>query len=161
ALLASGQSSTITGTLAGQIVMEGYLNLRIRPWLRRLITRLLAIIPAILVIQFYGENATGELLVLSQVVLSLQLPFAVIPLIHFVADRRRMGKFAIPSWIQALAWLTAIIILSLNVKLVIDQVNAWMEELGDRAWLVQYGVIPLIAILALLLLYVTLQPWLH
>ena len=116
ALLASGQSSTITGTLAGQIVMEGYLNLRIRPWLRRLITRLLAVIPAVAVIAYYGENSTSAMLVLSQVILSLQLPFAIIPLIHAVTDKRRMGKFSIRPWLQGLAWLVAGVIVLLNVK---------------------------------------------
>ncbi|HVY54601.1 MAG TPA: Nramp family divalent metal transporter, partial [Thermodesulfobacteriota bacterium] len=120
ALLASGQSSTITGTFAGQIVMEGYLNLRIRPWLRRMITRLLAVVPAALTVLYFGEDSTGSLLVLSQVLLSLQLPFAIIPLIHFVSDKRRMGEFSSPRWINLIAWLVVAIIVSLNVKLVID-----------------------------------------
>src|SRR5687768_36509 len=119
ALVAAGQSSTITGTLAGQIVMEGYLNLRIAPWLRRLITRLIAIIPAYIVILVYGERETGALLVFSQVVLSLQLGFAIIPLIHFNSDRDKMGEFVIKTWMKIAAWLIAIIIVSLNVKLVI------------------------------------------
>lgn len=161
ALLASGQSSTITGTLAGQIVMEGYLNLRIRPWLRRLITRLLAVLPAIVAIMYYGEDATGSLLVLSQVVLSLQLPFAIIPLIHFVSDRRRMGEFAIPHRVQALAWLVASIILALNVKLIVDEISTWLASAGNRAWLIQITVIPLTVALGVLLLYVTLRPWLQ
>ena len=120
ALLASGQSSTITGTLAGQIVMEGFLNLRIRPWLRRLITRLAAIVPALIVILRSGENATGGLLVLSQVVLSLQLPFAIIPLITFVSDKKRMGEFAIWPVLRVLAWIIAVVIIGLNVKLLVD-----------------------------------------
>jgi len=160
ALLASGQSSTITGTLSGQIVMEGYLNLRIQPWLRRLITRSLAVIPAIAVIAFYGENSTGAMLVLSQVILSLQLPFAIIPLIHAVADKRRMGKFAIKPWIQVLAWLVAIIILSLNVKLVIDQISSWLANAGGKVWVLEVTVIPLVTILGLLLVYVSLHPFL-
>ncbi|MFQ5341846.1 MAG: Nramp family divalent metal transporter [Anaerolineae bacterium] len=159
ALLASGQSSTITGTLAGQIVMEGYLNLRIRPWLRRLITRLLAVLPAVAVIMYYGEGSTGSLLVLSQVVLSLQLPFAIIPLVHFVSDRRRMGEFAIPLWLQVLAWLVASIILALNVKLIMDEISVWLASAGDRAWVIQVTVMPLTAALGVLLLYVTLRPW--
>lgn len=159
ALLASGQSSTITGTLAGQIVMEGYLNLRIRPWLRRLITRLLAIGPAIIVIVFYGEHSVGSLLVFSQVVLSLQLPFAIIPLIHAVSDKRRMGEFVIPRWIQILAWIVATVILSLNVKLVVDQITSWINNAGDKAWTVQITVIPVVLYLAFLLLYVIFQPW--
>ena len=161
ALLASGQSSTITGTLAGQIVMEGYLNLRIRPWLRRLITRLLAVTPAVLAITYYGEGSTTNLLVLSQVILSLQLPFAVIPLIHFVADRRRMGDFAIRPWLQALAWVVAGIILTLNVKLLIDEINAWLTATGGWTWRVQITVIPLGLALGLLLLYITFHPWLR
>ncbi|HXD09695.1 MAG TPA: Nramp family divalent metal transporter, partial [Anaerolineales bacterium] len=161
ALLASGQSSTITGTLAGQIVMEGYLNLRIRPWLRRLITRSLAVIPAVAVIGYYGENSTGAMLVLSQVVLSLQLPFAIIPLINSVADKRRMGEFSISRSIQVLAWIVAGIILSLNVKLVVDQISTWVSEAGSRAWTIELTVIPFAIYLALLLVYVTLHPWLR
>jgi manganese transport protein len=161
ALLASGQSSTITGTLAGQIVMEGYLNLRIQPWLRRLITRSLAVIPAVAVIALYGENSTGAMLVLSQVVLSLQLPFAIIPLIHAVADKRRMGKFTIRPWLQGLAWLVAIVILSLNVKLVIDQITSWLQKAGGNAWILKITVIPLVTVLGLLLLYVTFHPLLR
>ncbi len=160
ALLASGQSSTITGTLAGQIVMEGYLNLRIRPWLRRLITRSLAIIPAIFAILYYGEGSTGQLLVLSQVVLSLQLPFAIIPLIHFVGDKRRMGAFAIQPWVKILAWVIAIIIIVLNANLVREEVLAAMAALGSQAWIIQFGLFPLIIALAILLFYVTFRPWL-
>jgi len=160
ALLASGQSSTITGTLAGQIVMEGYLNLRIRPWLRRLITRLLAVIPAILVIAHFGENATGAMLVLSQVVLSLQLPFAIIPLINAVADKRRMGEFSISPKIKTLAWIVAGIILSLNIKLIVDQIGAWIADAGSDAWIVKATAIPLTLLLGLLLLYVIAHPWL-
>ena len=161
ALLASGQSSTITGTLAGQIVMEGYLNLHIRPWLRRLITRLLAILPAIAAISLYGENATGGLLVLSQVVLSLQLPFAIIPLIHFVADRRRMGEFAIGRWVQAVSWLVAAIIVVLNVQLVIETITQWLAGAGHSAWIIELTVIPFALATSILLLYVTLRPWLR
>lgn len=160
ALLASGQSSTITGTLAGQIVMEGYLNLRIRPWLRRLITRLLAVIPAVLVIAYYGENSTGAMLILSQVILSMQLPFAIIPLIHAVADKRRMGEFSIRPWLQILAWLVAGIIVVLNAKLIIDQISEWLGEAGSRAWILQVTVVPFVGALGLLLLYVTFHPWL-
>jgi manganese transport protein len=161
ALLASGQSSTITGTLSGQIVMEGYLNLRIQPWLRRLITRGLAVIPAVAVIAYYGDNSTGAMLVLSQVVLSLQLPFAIIPLIHAVADKRRMGKFAIRPWLQGLAWLVAIVILGLNVKLVVDQIATWQQAAGAKAWILDVTVIPLVIVLGLLLVYVTLHPLLR
>src|SRR5439155_11818846 len=104
ALLCSGQNATLTGTLAGQIVMEGFINLRLRPWLRRLITRLIAIIPAIIVVALYGERGSGQLLILSQVILSLQLSFAVFPLVMFTSDRHKMGTFASPLWVQLLAW---------------------------------------------------------
>jgi manganese transport protein len=117
ALLCSGQNATLTGTLAGQIVMEGFINLRLRPWLRRLITRLLAIVPAIVVIALYGERGTGQLIILSQVVLSLQLPFAVFPLVMFTSDPRKMGPFVSPRWMQALAWAVGIIIAALNAWL--------------------------------------------
>ncbi|HAM72158.1 MAG TPA: divalent metal cation transporter [Verrucomicrobiales bacterium] len=127
ALLASGQNSTLTGTLAGQIVMEGFLNLRIRPWLRRLITRGLAVIPAVGVTLLYGEGGTAKLLVLSQVILSLQLPFAVFPLVQFTGDRRRMGSFANAPWLQLLAWGVALVIAVLNGKLLFDQVVLWMK----------------------------------
>ncbi len=117
ALLCSGQNATLTGTLAGQIVMEGFINLRIRPWLRRLVTRLIAIIPAIVVVAIYGESGAGPLLILSQVVLSLQLPFAVFPLVMFTSDRHKMGPFVNPFWVKVLAWTVAVIILVLNVWL--------------------------------------------
>jgi manganese transport protein len=117
ALLASGQNSTITGTLAGQIVMEGFVNIRLRAWLRRLITRLIAIVPAVVVVWLYGERGTGALLILSQVILSLQLPFAVFPLIIFTGDRAKMGSFVAPGWMRVLAWITAIIIAALNIWL--------------------------------------------
>ncbi|NCI50433.1 iron/manganese transporter [Sediminibacterium roseum] len=121
ALIAAGQSSTLTGTLAGQIVMEGYLQLRINPWLRRLLTRLIAIVPAVLVILVYGEEKVDDLLVFSQVILSLQLGFAVIPLIHFVSDKKTMGIYAIKNYTKVGAWLIAIILVYLNVKLVMDE----------------------------------------
>ncbi len=117
ALLCSGQNATLTGTLAGQIVMEGFINLRLRPWLRRLITRLIAIIPAIIVVMLYGERGTGPLLILSQVILSLQLPFAVFPLVAFTSDRHKMGAFVNPGWVKVLAWSVAVIIGALNVYL--------------------------------------------
>lgn len=120
ALLASGQNSTLTGTLAGQIVMEGFLNIRLRPWLRRLITRLIAIVPAVIVTMIYGESGTAKLLVISQVILSLQLSFAVIPLVLFTSDRRKMGEFVNPPWIKTLAWLVAAVIVILNVKFLLD-----------------------------------------
>jgi len=122
ALLASGQNSTLTGTLAGQIVMEGFLNIRLRPWLRRLITRAIAIVPAVVVIGVFGEAHTTELLVASQVVLSMQLGFAVWPLLRFTGERAKMGEFTNPAWIRALGWSAAALIISLNVKLLFDTI---------------------------------------
>ena len=117
ALLAAGQNATITGTMAGQIVMEGFLDIKIRPWLRQLITRLIAIVPALFVTIYYGEHGTGELLVLSQVVLSLQLSFAVIPLVWFTSQQQRMGQFKNTRWISMLSWVVTIIIIVLNIYL--------------------------------------------
>ena len=122
ALLASGLNSTVTATLAGQIVMEGFLNLRLPNWARRLLTRGIAIIPVVIVTALYGESGTAGLLVFSQVVLSMQLPFAVIPLVRFVSDRRKMGQFVIPPTVAALAWVVAGIIVILNVKLLFDTI---------------------------------------
>jgi manganese transport protein len=121
ALLASGQNSTLTGTLAGQIVMEGFLQIRLRPWLRRLITRAIAVVPAVIVTLIYGESGTAKLLVFSQVVLSLQLSFAVVPLVCFTADRRKMREFVTPGWLQILAWVVTAAIILLNAKLLADQ----------------------------------------
>jgi manganese transport protein len=120
ALLCSGQNATLTGTLAGQIVMEGFINLRVRPWLRRLVTRLLAIIPAIIVVALYGERGTGALLILSQVILSLQLSFAVFPLVLFTSDKAKMGPFVAPPWMRSLAWVVAVIIAALNAWLLVQ-----------------------------------------
>lgn len=120
ALLASGQNSTLTGTLAGQIVMEGFLNFRITPWLRRLVTRGIAIIPAVCIIGYFGESKTTDLLVASQVVLSMQLGFAVWPLMRFTCEKAKMGEFVNPLWITILGWTTTIIIITLNVKLLFD-----------------------------------------
>jgi len=117
ALLASGQNATLTGTLAGQIVMEGFLNIRLKPWIRRMITRLIAIIPAVIVLSISGESGTGELLILSQVILSLQLSFAVIPLVKFTSDKLKMGEFVAPKWLSMLSWTVAVIIAALNVYL--------------------------------------------
>lgn len=124
ALLASGQNSTLTGTLAGQIVMEGFINLRVKPWIRRLITRLVAIIPALIVAILYGEHGTSELLVLSQVVLSLQLSFAVVPLVLFTNSKAKMGRFVNPVWIKALSWVVAVLIIGLNGYLLWDTVSS-------------------------------------
>ena len=120
ALLASGQNSTLTGTLAGQIVMEGFLNIRIRPWLRRLITRLIAIVPAAITAIWFGASGTAQLLILSQVILSLQLSFAVFPLVNFTSDKLKMGEFVNPGWVKALAYTVAVVIASLNVWLLVQ-----------------------------------------
>lgn len=125
-LLFSGQNSTLTGTLAGQIVMEGFLNIRLRPWLRRLITRGIAIVPALITVILYGEKGTGQLLILSQVVLSLQLPFAVFPLVMFTGDAKKMGKSVAPRWMRWLAWPVAVVIAALNVWLLVQVVGEWL-----------------------------------
>ena len=158
ALICAGQSSTITGTLAGQIVMEGFVNIRLRPWLRRLVTRALAIIPAVITIAVAGEGASGELLVFSQVLLSMQLSFAVIPLIHMVSDRRRMGAFAIRPATKALAWACASVIVFLNVKLVIGEVGGWVALEGAAGTAARFVAIPVFAAVGLLLLYVFAEP---
>lgn len=147
ALIAAGQSSTITGTLAGQIVMEGYLRLRLNPWLRRLITRLIAIVPAVLVIGIYGDDKVDDLLVFSQVILSLQLGFAVIPLIHFVSDKETMGSFVIKPWVKVAAWTVACILVFLNVKLVAEEALAVYDAQGE------WGLKILVTVLILLFLW--------
>jgi manganese transport protein len=126
ALLASGQNSTLTGTLAGQIVMEGFLNIRLRPWLRRLITRAIAIVPAAVVAILYGESGTAQLLIFSQVILSLQLSFAVFPLVMFTSDRAKMGQFVNPTWLKVLAYAVAGVIATLNIWLLAQTLRAWM-----------------------------------
>ena len=156
ALIAAGQSSTLTGTLTGQIIMEGFLNIRIRPWLRRLITRSLALLPAVVVIAISGSEGTYRLLILSQVVLSLQLPFAVIPLIHFTSDPGKMGRFANPVWVKVLAWLIATIIIALNLKLVLDELTGWLT--GGSLWL-WFLVIPGVIFLLGILVYIIASPF--
>jgi manganese transport protein len=158
ALLASGQSSTLTGTLAGQIVMEGFLNFRMRPWLRRLVTRSMAVAPAAFTIWYAGDKATYQLLILSQVILSMQLPFAVIPLIHFTSDRERMGSFANKLWVRLLAWLTAAVIIVLNVRLAWMAIGEWLAAAGEWKTLVWLGVILVSAGFLLLLSWVTMEP---
>ena len=145
ALIAAGQSSTITGTLAGQIIMEGYLNLRINPWVRRLLTRLLAIVPALIVIIIYGEEKVNSLLVLSQVVLSLQLGFAIIPLIHFVSDKKTMGDFVIKPITKITAWLIAGVLIFLNLKMLINEAaSAWVDvTIFSKIGLITLGIISL------------------
>lgn len=158
ALIAAGQSSTVTGTLAGQIIMEGYLNLRIQPWVRRIITRLIAIIPAIIVVAVFGEGVTGKLLILSQVVLSLQLGFAVIPLIHFVSDKSKMKGFHISKPTQILGWTVTLIIVSLNIKLVFDQINDWLQT-AEKPLYIWLSVVPIALGFLILLLYIVFKPF--
>ncbi|HEV3200458.1 MAG TPA: Nramp family divalent metal transporter [Bryobacteraceae bacterium] len=158
ALLCSGQSSTLTGTLAGQIVMEGFLNIRMRPWLRRLITRSLAIIPAALTIYIAGDKSTFGLLLLSQAILSMQLPFAIIPLIHFTNERARMGSFANARWVRVLAWTTAAIVVALNALLAAQAIGEWLDVAGKWRPVVWLVAIPTIAALSLLLLWITFEP---
>lgn len=160
ALLAAGQSSTLTGTLAGQIVMEGFLQFKMRPWLRRLITRLLAIIPAVAVIAIQGEEGTYNLLILSQVILSMQLPFAIIPLIKFTSDKSKMGEFTNKIWIQILSWIVAIIIIGLNIRLVADILQEWFSEV-QNPFVLWFTIVPLVAVLGGLLLYVSLPKFLR
>jgi len=174
ALIAAGQSSTLTGTLAGQITMEGFLRFRMRPWLRRLITRSLAIVPAVIVITLTGEGGTTALLVLSQVILSLQLSFAVVPLVKFTSSKVRMGHFASPVWLTVTAWVVAVIIMSLNGKLVAEKLMEWISLAGPAKWdghvvawfaaasalqwLVVSAALPTIGGLVVLLLWMTFRP---
>ena len=158
ALLCSGQSSTLTGTMAGQIVMEGFLNFRMRPWLRRLVTRTLAIIPAALTVYFAGAQGTFRLLILSQIILNMQLPFAVIPLIQFTSSRERMGEFANRAWLKVLAWSAAALILSLDIWLVVLTVGDWLKSAGRwRVWL-ELGLLPVLIGLGGLLAWIVFQP---
>lgn len=158
ALILAGQSSTITGTLAGQIVMEGYLRLRISPLLRRLITRLLAIIPAVIVILIYGDKEVGQMLIFSQVLLSMQLAFAVIPLIHFVSDKEKMGEFAIGFFKKSISWLIAAVIAVLNFKLVYEEAKGWLKSSPSILLdgLILAGAFGLLVLLIMTLIY----PWL-
>jgi manganese transport protein len=151
ALLASGQSSTLTGTYAGQIVMEGFLNLRVRPWLRRLLTRSVAIIPAVITVYNSGDQGTYRLLILSQVILSMQLPFAIIPLVRFTSDRGRMGEFANRTWVNILAWSTAAVIIVLNFRLAGDATIPWIKDAPWRGWV----VVPMVLGVVVLLGWVT------
>jgi manganese transport protein len=161
ALIASGQSSTITGTLAGQIIMEGHINLRIEPWLRRLLTRLMAIVPAVFTILYSGETGLGNLIILSQVVLSLQLGFAVIPLIHFTSDKKKMGNFSIGWKTKVFAWGSAVIIVGLNAQLVVQQIQDWTNGSASANFWVYALVLPVVLAIGLLLLYVFLRPMLY
>jgi manganese transport protein len=162
ALISSGQSSTITGTLAGQIVMEGFVRFRIRPVFRRILTRAIAIVPAILVIALKGDSGSYGLLILSQVVLSLQLPFATVPLIKFTSDPEKMGEFANKMWVKILAWITAGIIVVLNAKLILDTVNGWVATAGPWAVWIWVTVVPVLVFLTLLLVYIAVpRSWLR
>ena len=156
ALLAAGQSSTLTGTLAGQIVMEGFVKIRLRPYLRRLITRSIALLPAVVVIAVSGDQGTYKLLILSQVILSLQLPFAIVPLVHFTSDRLKMGSFSSKTWVKVLAWVTSVIIIALNGKLVYDQIMEWIE--GGAPVFVLILTIGAAAALSVFLLYIIVFP---
>ena len=158
ALLCSGQSSTLTGTMAGQVVMEGFLDVRVRPWLRRLITRMLAVVPAALTIYFAGDKSTLGLLLLSQAILSIQLPFAIVPLIHFTSDRTRMGAFANALWVRVLAWITAIVVIGLNSWLAYASIKDWMDGAGAWRGLVGTVAISVSVVLVFLLLWVTFEP---
>ncbi len=158
ALFAAGQSSTLTGTLAGQIVMEGFLNIRVQPWLRRLVTRLLAIVPAAVVIWLSGNNGTFRLLILSQVVLNLQLPFAIIPLIHFTSDSQKMGPFANGWKLRTAGWLTATVVVGLNLWLAFQTITQWANSSGSLAPVVWTFSILLCGALLVLLAWITFQP---
>jgi manganese transport protein len=160
ALICSGQSSTLTGTLAGQVVMEGFLDIRMRPWLRRMVTRSLAVVPAALTIYFAGPQSTLGLLLLSQCILSMQLPFAIIPLIHFTSDRGRMGPFANRLWVKALAWIVAAIIIALNLRLAAQAITGWMTSAGPWRAVIWIAAIPIAIGLLLLLVWVTFEPYL-
>ena len=156
ALLASGQSSTLTGTYAGQIVMEGFLKFKMRPVLRRFVTRSIAIIPAVAVLALRGDQGSYELLILSQVTLSLQLPFAVIPLIRFTSDRERMGTFANKAWVKVIAWVTAGVIVVLNARLVMGSIMDWMSNMGEYSAIIWLTVVPAVGGIFLFLVYISL-----
>jgi manganese transport protein len=156
ALLAAGQSSTLTGTLAGQIVMEGFVKIRLRPYLRRLITRSIALLPAVVVISISGDEGTYKLLILSQVILSLQLPFAIVPLVHFTNDKLKMGSFASKLWVKMLAWIISAIIIVMNGKLVFDQIMEWVE--GGAPIIVSILAIGIAAAISLFLVYIIILP---
>jgi manganese transport protein len=156
ALLAAGQSSTLTGTLAGQIVMEGFVRIRLRPYLRRLITRSIALLPAVVVIWISGDEGTYKLLILSQVILSLQLPFAIVPLVHFTSDKLKMGSFASKLWVKVLAWTTSVAIIVLNGKLVYDEIMDWIT--GGAPLLITILTIGIAAAISFFLVYIILLP---
>ena len=156
ALLAAGQSSTLTGTLAGQIVMEGFVQLKLRPFMRRLITRVIALVPAVVIISISGDHGTYKLLILSQVILSLQLPFAIVPLVNFTSDKLKMGAFVNRLWVKVLAWITSIIIIILNAKLVYDQIIEWIRS--GTPTIVSILMIGLAGVILFFLLYLMTLP---
>jgi manganese transport protein len=158
ALLCSGQSSTLTSTLAGQVVMEGFISFRMRPWVRRLLTRSLAIIPAVVTIALMGAAGTYRLLILSQVILSMQLPFAIVPLVHLTSSRQRMRDFASRIWVKVMAWITATIVIGLNVWLAYKVIGTWITNAGGAAVWIQLIMIPLAIALGGLLLYLIFGP---
>jgi len=160
ALLAAGQSSTITGTFAGQIIMEGFVGLKVRPWMRRLITRLIAIVPALIVINLSGDKSVDLLLILSQVILSIQLPFALIPLLHFTSSKEKMGEFASGTKVKILAWAAAILIIALNIKLVSDVVFENISDPGAVGLLIKFLLIPFFLFVVGMLLWITFEPFL-
>ena len=161
ALLCSGQSSTLTGTLAGQIVMEGHLNLRVRPWLRRMITRSVAIVPAALTIYFLGDGSTLGMLLLSQVIISMQLPFAVVPLIHFTNDRARMGSFANALWVKTLAWTAAAVIVGLNFWLAFSSIQGWLSTPSRWQTVLWLVTVPAALGILALLVWIGLEPYIR
>jgi manganese transport protein len=159
ALLAAGQSSTITGTMAGQVVMEGFIHLRIKPWVRRLVTRMIALTPAVIVIALFGEGGSYQLLIWSQIILSLQLPFAIIPLLHFTSDRMKMGAFVNKPWVLLFAWITAAIIIVLNGNLVYQELNNLLGQGGLISKLIWIIGLPVIIFCTLVLIWIIIAPW--
>jgi len=157
-LLCSGQSSAIAGTMAGQIVMEGFVGIKVRPWIRRLITRSIAIVPAAVVVAVSGSSGTYQLLILSQVILSLQLPFAVIPLIRFARDKTRMGEMQSPIWVTIISCLCALLIIVLNVALVVTKLIDWVGTGSTGAWVAVGFAIPLSLFLLFLMGYTAFVP---
>ena len=157
ALIAAGQSSTITGTLAGQIIMEGFINLRLQAWVRRMITRLFAILPALAVVWIFGEAYTGKMLVFSQVILSLQLGFAVIPLIHFVSNKKNMGGFVIGVPVKIFAWIITAVIVGLNATLVVGELKHWLVLIKNPLWIILIFIV--LSLIVVLLLYITFMPF--
>ncbi len=160
-LLAAGQSSTITGTLSGQIVMEGFLHIKVKPWIRRLLTRIIALVPAVIVIALAGDHGSYQLLIWSQVILSLQLPFAVIPLLHFTSDRMKMGAFANRAWVVILGWTVAGLIIGFNGFLIVQGIMPLTEKGGFISLITWIVIIPVIVICLIALAWILVSPLLH